>query len=85
MLTGSGNQDGPFQSAVDLLTKLGSSTTVNQCFVRHSFAYWLGRLDAPGDGCSMAAVATAFGKNGDYVELLASLFSSRSFLFRNTK
>ncbi len=82
VLSGSENQDGAFKNAVDLMARLGSSSLVSQCFVRHSFAYWLGRQDGVGDGCALVAAQAAFSKTGDYVELLASFFTSRPFLYR---
>lgn len=84
-LGGSGNQDGAFMGPLELMNKLASSNTVAQCFVRQTFTYWMGRQDASGDSCSLTAALSAFQKGGDYGELLASLFSSRSLLWRSAK
>ena len=83
MLDGAAEADGAFTDAADLVNRLASSTVVSQCFVRHTFTYWLGRTDAPADSCTLVAVHKAFQKNGgDYIEMLAALFTSRSFLYR---
>jgi hypothetical protein len=84
-VTGTTDRDGAFKDAVELLGRLADSTTVSQCFVRHAFTYWMGRQDGQGDGCSLVGAHAAFTRAGDHLELLASLFSSRSFLYRSTR
>jgi hypothetical protein len=82
-LSGTGDRDGPFKNGVELLDRLAGSRVAGQCFVRHSFAYWMGRPDAAGDACALTDAFAAYQKGGDYVELIASLFTSRSFLYRS--
>jgi hypothetical protein len=83
-LSGAGASDGPVKDAVDLMTRLAASPVVEQCFVRHSFRYWMGRSEAPWDGCALVDADRAYQQaGGDYVELLAGLLSSRSFVVRS--
>jgi hypothetical protein len=85
-LYGTVNGDGTFKTPIELAQRLAASPVVDQCFTRHAFRYWLGRDDQPGDACSVVAANAAFDKNGgDYVELLASLFTSKAFLLRSAQ
>jgi len=85
-LSGAGQQDGPLTGPVDLAQRLAASPVVQECMVRHSFRYWMGHDEAPYDGCTLAAAKTAYDANGgSYIHLVASLFSSRSFLNRSTR
>lgn len=84
VLSGAGAVDGPVKDAVDLMNKLAASPVVEQCFVRHSFRYWMGRSEAPWDGCALVDADRAYQQaGGDYVELLVALLSSRSFVVRS--
>lgn len=80
MLSGSIDRDGPFIGALDLIQKLSESEGALQCFVRHSFRYWMGRSERDADGCALVQARDAYrSSNGDYAALVAALFSSRSF------
>jgi hypothetical protein len=82
-LYATGNADGPFKNPIEMAGRLAGSPAVTQCFVRHAFRYWMGREELASDGCSVAAAQAAFDKDGgNYVELLAALFTSRAFLTR---
>ncbi|MDX2022799.1 MAG: DUF1588 domain-containing protein [Deltaproteobacteria bacterium] len=83
VLVGADVQEEPFEGVAQLAQKLGDSSLVSQCFVRHGFSYWLGRATEDSDGCALQAVHDAFVKSGqDHVALLTSLFSSEPFLLR---
>jgi hypothetical protein len=67
----------------DLAARLVKSSRVGSCLVSHSFEYWLGRAPEQRDGCTLAEAKRAFdASGGNYVELVASLLSSGSFLRR---
>jgi hypothetical protein len=85
-LSGAGSSDGPLTGPVDLARKLASSPVVEECMVRHSFRFWMGREEAAWDGCTLVDAQTSYvAGGGSYVDLLAALFSSRSFVQRSTK
>jgi hypothetical protein len=86
VLAGAGEADGRFANPIELTGRLASSSVVRRCFVRHSFRFWLGQGESDDqDGCTLAAVDAAYtGSGGDYVRLVSALFTSRSFLYRNT-
>jgi hypothetical protein len=66
------------------MQKLAASSAVQQCFVRHSFRYWMGRNEEEQDACTMVDAYNAYDKaGGSLPEMLASLFTSKSFLLRN--
>jgi len=85
-LSGAGAQDGAVTGPVELADRLAASEVVQQCMIRHSFRYWMGRSEAAWDGCSLVDAQKAYAASGgDYTELVASLFSSRSFQFRSAQ
>jgi hypothetical protein len=82
-LVGSGDRDGPFADARDLLGRLSTSRRAAECFVSHSFEYWMGRKAAVSDGFALSRAATGYETaGGDYTALLKAFFSSDSFLTR---
>jgi hypothetical protein len=83
-LVGTEDQDGPVDGAVQLARRLAASDTVRRCFVRQSFRYWLGRNERLTDACTLARAYEAFKKDDDLVELVASLLTSDSFLYRTS-
>lgn len=86
VLEGSGNQDGPFRDALELVQRLASSSEVERCFAQQSFRYWMGREDRPEDACAISRAAAAYRETGgDYVALVEALFVSRSFLERKAQ
>jgi hypothetical protein len=83
-ISGAGDADGTFNDATDLARLLAGSRTVERCFVRHAFRFWMGRDEQDADACSLDAAAKAFAGNGDLLELLATLATTSSFLDRST-
>ena len=82
-LNGSGDEtDGAVADPVDLVTRLAESSRSRQCFVRHSFEFWFGTLPTPRVACALAQSDEAFAEDGDFVGLLARLFSSDAFRYR---
>jgi hypothetical protein len=75
--------DGPVKNAQELMQKLASSTRVRQSFVRHAFRYYMGRNETLDDSPTLMAADEAYAKSGGSMkELVASLLTSDSFLYR---
>ncbi len=75
--------DGPIKDAIDLVHKLAKSPRVRQSFVRHAFRYWMGRNEMLSDSPTLIAADNAYVQtNGSFTELLVSLLTSDSFLYR---
>jgi len=75
--------DGPVKNAPEMLRRLAESDRVRQVFIRHTFRYFLGRNETPGDAVSLQEAEKAYvEKGGSFKALLVSLLSSESFLYR---
>ena len=81
--TGENDLDGPVRDAPDLVQRLARSERVRQSFVRHAFRFWMGRNETLTDSPTLRAADQAYvtGK-GSFKELLVSLLTSDSFLYR---
>ncbi len=74
---------GDVTNGVELLHKLAESEAVEQVFVRHAFRYWLARNETLGDAASLQAAHKAYrDTNGSMKELIVTLLTSESFLYR---
>ena len=81
--SGEESLDGPVEDAVDLVHRLSKSPRVRQSFVRHAFRYWMGRNEMLSDSPVLIAADQAYVENdGSFTELLVSLLTSDSFLYR---
>lgn len=75
--------DGPVKDAIELTHKLAGSERVRQSFVRHAFRFWMGRNEALNDSPTLIAADKAYVQSeGSFNELLVSLLTSDSFLYR---
>jgi hypothetical protein len=82
-LLGAGDEDGRFADHAELMERLARSSAVKDCFVTQSFQHFMGRPPEAGDACTLARVRQSYVRGGgDYVEMLATLFSSESLLRR---
>lgn len=82
-VTGSGSQDGPFDGAAELMSKLAASENVRQCFVAHAYEYFRGTRRTSADGCALTEADEALqAADGDFVALISSFFTSDEFLVR---
>jgi hypothetical protein len=82
-LTGTGDQDGPFDGVSALMSKLTASDTVRQCFVAHVYEYFRGVPLFDADGCALTEAHEALmDANGDLVAAISAFFSSDEFLIR---
>ncbi|MFT4548456.1 MAG: hypothetical protein ACI9MB_002409 [Verrucomicrobiales bacterium] len=81
--TGEPGVDGPVKDANDLVTRLAKSTRVRQSIIRHCFRYWMGRNEMLSDSKTLIAAEKAYlDSGGKFSELLVSLLTSDSFLYR---
>ena len=81
--TGDAKLDGKVENALDLVQRLAKSTRVRQSFIRHVFRYWMGRNETLNDSPTLMAMDRAYvDSNGSFNELLVTLLSSDSFLYR---
>lgn len=73
----------PVDDAIDLVHKLSKSPRVRQSFVRHAFRFWMGRNETLQDSPTLIAADEAYLESGgSFNELLVSLLTSDSFLYR---
>jgi hypothetical protein len=67
-----------------LIGKLAQSEAAEQCFVRHTFRFFMGRNERDADGCALVAARDAYrASGGDFAALVAALFASESFSKRS--
>lgn len=82
-ITGTGDQDGPFNGTAELAARLAASDTVRQCFIAHAYEYFRGVPKNQADGCALTDAYQALtDANGDIVAAIAAFFSSDEFLVR---
>lgn len=61
---------------------LAGSTHVKQCFIRHTFRYFMGRPETQADACTLSQMEHAYDmNNGSFVEMLVALMTSDAFLY----
>ena len=72
-----------FTNGVDFSVKLGASTTVQECVMKNGFRYYMGRKEIAADSCSLSNAKAAYQPAGSYVDFVASLAGSDSFLKRS--
>jgi len=71
------------RDAVELADLLASSPVVEQCFVRQTFRFYMGRPETVADACTLDSMLGAYqSSGGSFEEMLVALFSSDSFLYR---
>lgn len=81
--TGHPELDGEVEDAIDLVHRLAKSDRVRQSFVRHAFRYWMGRNETLDDSPTLITADKAYVESqGSFNELLVSLLTSDSFLYR---
>jgi len=81
--SGEPSLEGAVSSPIKMIHKLAKSTKVEQVFIRHVFRYFLGRNETLGDALTLQNAHRIYkAKNGSYKELIISLLTSDSFLYR---
>lgn len=82
-ISGTGDQDGPYNGVGELMERLSASDAVRQCFVAHVYEYFRGQSRLDADGCALNEAHEALtNADGDIVEAIAAFFSSDEFLVR---
>ncbi|MGI9472468.1 MAG: DUF1588 domain-containing protein [Rubripirellula sp.] len=77
--------DGAINDPFEMLQRLGTSTRVEQVFVRHVFRYFLGRNETLDDAPTLIDAHHAYQQNGgSMTALVTSLLTSDSFLYRQS-
>ncbi|MGK0156267.1 MAG: hypothetical protein ACI9SE_003235 [Neolewinella sp.] len=81
---GAGDElDGDVADVRELMERLARAPLVRQSFIRHVFRYWMGRNEALRDSQTLRAMDQAYvSSGGSFRELLVSLLTSDSFLYR---
>jgi len=85
VLTGTGDDslDGEVSDAFDLIDRLAKSSRVRQSIIRHAFRYFLGRNETLSDSKTLIDADQAYLKNnGSFNEVVVSLLTSDSFIYR---
>jgi hypothetical protein len=82
-VAGSQDINGPFDGAIELAKKLGTSEEVRSCVVKQWFRYGHGRPVTQDDACTMNKLEATFAEaNYDVRELLVALTQTDAFLYR---
>jgi len=81
--TGEKAMEGEVKSVREMMEKIAISDLARQSFIRHVFRYWMGRNEMLSDSKTLIAMDKAYVKSGgSFKELLVSLLTSDSFLYR---
>ncbi|MDX1679461.1 MAG: DUF1588 domain-containing protein [Akkermansiaceae bacterium] len=77
------NLDGEVDDALDLIDRLAKSDRVRQSIIRHAFRYFMGRNETLNDSKTLMDADQAYLKSGgSFDELIVSLLTSDSFIYR---
>lgn len=83
--TGDARLDGNVDNAFDLIDRLATSDKVRQSMIRHAFRFFLGRNETLSDsGTLMDAEKAYVDSSGSFDELIVSLLTSDSFIYRKS-
>ncbi len=75
--------DGEVKDVSEMMWKLAKSKRVKQSFVRHAFRFFMGRNELLSDSQTLIDAENAYVENkGSFKEMLISLLTSDSFLYR---
>ena len=75
--------EGDVQGVREMMERLATSDRVRQSFIRHVFRFWMGRNEMLSDSKTLIAMDQAYVESqGSFRELLVSLLTSDSFLYR---
>ncbi len=81
--TGDTSMEGDVENVREIMQRLAKSDLVRQSFIRHVFRYWMGRNEMLSDSKTLIAMDKAYvDSGGSFKELLVSLLTSDSFLYR---
>jgi len=81
--TGDPSLDGEVEDAFELIDRLAKSERVRQSIIRHAFRYFLGRNETLADSKTLMDAEKAYlDNNGSFDEVIVSLLTSDSFIYR---
>ncbi len=81
--TGDESLDGPVADAADMIRRLAKADRVRQVFIRNVFRYFMGRNETLADSRTLIAADQAYREsNGSFRELMVSILTSDSFIYR---
>ena len=81
--TGDDDLDGEVSDALDLIDRLAESDRVRQSIIRHAFRYFMGRNEMLSDSKTLIDADKAYTESGgSFDELIVSLLTSDSFIYR---
>ncbi len=81
--TGDASLDQNITNVREMMERLAESDLVRQSFIRHVFRYWMGRNELLSDSQTLIAMDKAYIESGgSFKELLVTLLTSDSFLYR---
>jgi hypothetical protein len=81
--TGIPELDGEVGGVREMMERIAGSDLALQSFVRHVFRYWMGRNELLSDSKTLIAMEKTYrDSEGSFKELLVSLLTSDSFLYR---
>ena len=81
--SGEAGLDGEVKNVSEMMHKLAGSKRVKQSFVRHAFRFFMGRNEMLSDSQTLIDAEKAYMDNkGSFKEMLISLLTSDSFLYR---
>ena len=81
--TGDSSLDGEVKDALDLIDRLAKSDRARQSIIRHAFRYFMGRNETLSDSKTLIEADQTYLKSGgSFDELIVSLLTSDSFIYR---
>ena len=84
--TGDATLDGEVEDAFDLIDRLAESDKVRQSIIRHAFRYFLGRNETLSDSRTLMDADKAYlESNGSFDEVIVTLLTSDSFIYRKSQ
>lgn len=83
--TGDPKLDGDVKDSFDLIDRLAKSPKTRQSIIRHAFRFFMGRNENLSDSKTLIDAEKAYvNSNGSFDEVIVSLLTSDSFIFRKT-
>jgi mono/diheme cytochrome c family protein len=77
--------DGDVKDVFDLIDRLAKSGKVRQSIIRHAFRYFMGRNETLSDSKTLIEAEQAYlHHNGSFDEVIVSLLTSDSFIYRKS-
>jgi hypothetical protein len=83
--TGHSELDGEVKDSFELIDRLAKSDKVRQSIIRHAFRFFMGRNENLSDSKTLIDAEKAYlDSKGSFDEVIVSLLTSDSFIYRKT-